>query len=80
MKRPNMEEIEYYFRIFERPSVDQSREMADYIYELEDRLSTIAQHPLSGSPEGSPKLKNDDEIDKNIISPPNKMVKEEWYF
>jgi hypothetical protein len=46
MKRPDMKAIEKNFEIFERPSAQQSREMADYIYELENRLSTIAQQPI----------------------------------
>lgn len=33
-----MEEIEEYIRIFERPSSFQSREMADYIYFLENKI------------------------------------------
>jgi hypothetical protein len=40
MKRPDMDSIEKNFQIFQRPSAEQSREMADYIYELEKKVLT----------------------------------------
>lgn len=45
--------IEYFFKTLERPTADQSREMADYIYFLERFLNDIFdEHELILSSEG----------------------------